>query len=214
MIQGSRAKKIRAYTVKRKTVENNPQKIISDVQNMADWYNHAVDNAVKGGVPKKYLPSRGTKIKKSGIKSVEQAERALNKIRELAWSDVASPRDYKRIIREAEKIYGKGRRFKLIRDPNNPYKVVAVPYGSNKDAEPYSPKDKLSDVISQYWEWYKDKGQLFFDSKQAAKLLNESLEMGEEPIEHAQEYVRETYQEAYENNRDLFEEALDSTSYF
>lgn len=214
MIQGSRAKQIRAYTIKRKTVENNPKKIIADVQNMVDWYNRAIDNAIKAGVPKKYLPTRGTKIKKSGIRSVQQAERTLNKIRELAWSEVASPRDYKRLIRAAEKEYGKGRRFKLIRDPNNPYKVVAVPYGSNKKAEPYTPKEKLSDVIGHYWTWYWDKGQLFFDSRQAAKLLDEALEMGEEPITHAQEYVRRTYREEYESNRDLFEEQLDATKYF
>lgn len=212
MIQGSRAKQIRAYTIKRKTVENNPKKIIADVQNMVDWYNRAIDNAIKAGVPKKHLPTRGTKIKKSGIRSVQQAERALNKIRDLAWSELASPRDYKRLIREAEKEYGKGRRFKIIRDPQNPYKVVAVPYGTNTEAKPYTYKGyEIRDVIGRYWTWYWDKGNLFFDSQQAAYLLDEAIELGEEPIKHAQKYIRQEYKDLYEQYRGTFENVIDAS---
>lgn len=192
MIQGSRAQEVRNYRINPKTVKKNPNKIVQDVKNMVDWYNKSIDRSIKSGVPKKYLPAGGKKIKKTGIRGVKSAERALAKIKNLAWSDIASPRDYKKLIRDAEKIYGK-RKFKLIKDPTRAGHVVAVPVGTNEGAESPLPSETFSDMISKYWDWYERIGSQFFDSDEAMTVLDKALEVGDDPVEFGQHWIRENY---------------------
>lgn len=204
MIQGSRAQWVRNYRINPKTVKNNPDKIIQDIKDMADWYNRTIDRIVKAGVPKKYLPAGGAKIAKTGIRGIKSAERALAKIKNLAWSDIASPKDYKKLIRDAEKIYGKGKRFKLVKDPTHAGRVVAVPYGTNLDLEQPEPEETFAAMISDYWDWYEQIGSFFFDSDEAMTVLNKALESGNDPVEFGKRWVRDYYSEMLESYADLF----------
>lgn len=204
MIEGSKAQEIRNYRINPKTVKNNPQKIINDIRGFADWYNRTIDRIVKAGVPKKYLPAGGAKIAKTGIRGIKSAERALAKIKNLAWSDIASPRDYKKLIRDAEKIYGKGKRFKLVKDPTHAGRVVAVPYGTNLDLEQPEPEETFAAMISDYWDWYEQIGSFFFDSDEAMTVLNKALESGNDPVEFGKRWIRDYYSEILESYADLF----------
>ena len=205
MIQGSKAQAIRNYRINSKTVKNNPQKIIDDIRNFVNWYNRTINRIVKAGFPKKYLPAGGAKIAKTGIRGIKSAERALAKIKNLAWSDIASPRDYKKLIRDAEKIYGKGKRFKLVKDPTHAGRVVAVPYGANLDLEQPEPKETFAAMISDYWDWYEQIGSFFFDSDEAMIVLNEALESGNDPVEFGKRWIRDYYSEILESYADLFD---------
>ena len=207
MIEGSKAREIRNYRIDTKTVKNNPQKIIDDIRGFADWYNRTIDRVIKAGVPKKYLPAGGAKIAKTGIRGIKSAERALVKIKNLAWSDIASPKDYKKLIRDAEEIYGKGKRYKLIKTPDG--KIVAVPYGTNMTMEQPEPEDfdseaRMAAMISDYWDWYEQIGSFFFDSDEAMTVLNKALESGNDPVEFGKRWVRDYYSEMLESYADLF----------
>lgn len=197
MIQGSYADKVRKYHVDPKMVEKHPEKLVSQAKDFAKWYNRALDRAIKGGVPKKYLPKGGRPIKVKSIRGVKTAERAINKAKLGAWSNVMSSRDYKKLIREAEEVYGK-RKFKLIQDPKHQGQIVAVPIGTEGKTAAGGGRT-IRDIISDYWDWYKDIGQLYFDSKQAAILLDEALELDVDPIEHAKEYIRKSNEEQWKD---------------
>lgn len=212
MIQGKRADEIRKWRINPKTVKKTPEKIIQEIKSMADWYNKAIDRAVRGGVPKTYLPSRGKHLSKKRITTVKQAERAWNKIRELAWSDVGSVRDYKRLIREAENIYGAGRKFKLIKDPAHFGRVVAVPYGTNKkrsrreeQKSKYDSAESYARMVSAFWKWYNRTGNFFMTPSEAGAIFDKAMELNTDPIKYAEEYIRKTYSEDYAEYSDIFD---------
>lgn len=197
MIQGTFADKVRKYHVDPKTVKKDPQKVIKQAKDFAKWYNRALDRAIKGGVPKKYLPKRGAKINVRAIKGIKSAERAIAKAKMGAWSNTMSPRDYKNLIKQAEAIYGK-RKFKLIQDPTRQGRVVAVPVGSQGTSATGGGKT-VRDIESEYWDWYWGKGQYYIDSDQAALLFDEAMELNVDPIEHAKEYIRKSNEEQWQD---------------
>lgn len=202
MIQGSFAAKVRKYHVNPKTVKKDPQKVIKQAKDFAKWYNRALDRAIKGGVPKKYLPKNGAKINVRAIRGIKSAERAINKAKLGAWSNTLSVRDYKNLIKQAEKIYGK-RKFKLIEDPIWPGRIVAVPRGAVGPIAVGGGKT-VRDIESDYWDWYWQKGQYYIDSDQAAQLLDEALELHDDPIEHAKEYIRQSSEEQWKDYVETF----------
>lgn len=169
-----------------KEAEQKTSQLIADARRFAKMVNQQMKRLQAAGVPKKIfgnikLPTAGQ------IKTQAQAVRAINKFKSVAQNPLYSLRTWNKLKREAEEIYGKGRRFKVIRTPSG--KVALVPYGAQGEAYSGTPVD----LISAFWDWYDALGQNYLDSDEAYTILQHALEIGTDPIEEAEQYIKDAY---------------------
>lgn len=163
------------------------QQLIDEARQMQQWINGRIDAVTAEGIPKNATIGRLQKTPPSAIKTVKQAQRVIARGKKLANNPLTDIRKWRKLVKEAEAEYGKGRRFKIIADPTNPRKPKLVPYGTNKNAKKF---DAVRDLIGEYWEWYEAVGQMFFDSEQALALLVEALDYNADPIDTAEDFIK------------------------
>lgn len=163
------------------------QQLIDEARQMQQWINGRIDAVTTEGIPKNATIGRLQKKPPSTIKTVKQAQRVIARGKKLANNPLTDIRKWRKLVKEAEAEYGKGRRFKIIADPTNPRKPKLVPYGTNEKAKKYG---AARDLIGEYWEWYEAVGQMFFDSEQALALLVEALDYNADPIDTAEDFIK------------------------
>lgn len=209
-LRTKRAKSIIGYRTKDK-VDSDPQGLIADAKKMARWMNDRGRALAKAGVPKNASVGRHWKpVRISSIKDTDDAERVIARARRMAMNPLTDIRNYNRLIKEAEKEFGAGRRWKIIADPNDPRNPKAVPYGTKgKNGLPTTPYTDMRDLLSEFWDWFETIGQFYLDSKQEAPLLlEEALDLGLDPIDHAEDYIQSlgeiTWKQYLDQYEDLF----------
>ena len=190
-LRTKRAKSIIGYRTKDK-VDSDPAGLVADARKMARWMNDRARALADKGVPKNASVGKNWKpIRISSIKDVSDAEAVIAKARRMAMNPMTDIRNYNKLIKEAEKEFGAGRRWKIIADPNDPNNPKAVPYGSKgRNGKATKPFTQMRDLLSEYWNWYEDIGQNYLDSDQAALLLDEALDLDIDPVDHAEDYIK------------------------
>lgn len=163
------------------------QQLIDEARQMQQWINGRIDAVTAEGIPKNATIGKLQKKPPSTIKTVKQAKRTIARGKKLANNPLTDIRQWRKLVKEAEAEYGKGRRFKIIADPTNPRKPKLVPYGTNEKVKKY---EAVRDLIGEYWEWYEAIGQMFFDSEQALAILVEALDYNADPIDTAEDFIK------------------------
>ncbi len=163
------------------------QQLIDEARQMQRWINGRIDAVTTEGIPKNATIGRLQKKPPSAIKTVKQAQRVIARGKKLANNPLTDIRKWRKLVKEAEAEYGKGRRFKIIADPKNPRKPKLIPYGADKDAKPF---DVARDLIGEFWEWWDEIGQMFFDSEQALAILVDALDYNKDPIDAGEAYIK------------------------
>ena len=177
------------------------QQLIDEARKIQKWINGRIDAVTTEGIPKNATIGRLQKKPPSTIKTIKQAHRVIARGKKLANNPLTDIRKWRKLVREAEEEYGKGRRFKIIADPTNPRKPKLVPYGTNKKANKY---EATRDLIGEFWEWWEKIGQMFFDSEQALIILVDAMEYNKDPIDAGEAYIKDElglwkqYEELYE----------------
>lgn len=164
------------------------QQLIDEARQMQQWINGRIDAVTTEGIPKNATIGPLQKTPPSAIKTVKQAQRVIARGKKLANNPLTDIRKWRKLVKEAEAEYGKGRRFKIIADPTNPRKPKLVPYGTNEKAKKYV---AVRDLIGEYWEWYEAIGQMFFDSEQALEILIDALDYNKDPIDAGEAYIKD-----------------------
>lgn len=204
LIQSEIATKIRGYNPASKKVQTDPKQLIADAKRFQKWTNDRIDKLAAAGVPKNVSVGRMKKVPVKEIKTAAQAKRAIARAKKLANNPLASVKNYKSLIKQAEKTFGsKGAHggWKIIPDPKNPNKPIAVPRGS-EDSKGRHDYTRAREIFSDFYEWYQKIGQLYLDSKQANECLRIAARTGEDPVDVAENMILELYGE------DLFNEYL------
>lgn len=164
------------------------QQLIDEARQIQNWINGRIDAVTTNGIPKNATIGRLQKQPATRIKTVKQAQRVIARGKKLANNPLTDVRKWRKLVKEAEEEYGKGRRFKIIADPKNPRKPKLVPYGTNANAKGF---EATRDLIGEFWEWYDTIGQMFFDSEQALEILVEALDYNKDPIDAGEIYIRD-----------------------
>lgn len=164
------------------------QQLIDEARQMQQWINGRIDAVTAEGIPKNATIGKLQKKPPSTIKTVKQAKRTIARGKKLANNPLTDIRQWRKLVKEAEAEYGKGRRFKIIADPTNPRKPKLVPYGTNEKANKY---EATRDIISEFWEWWEKIGQMFFDSNQAVIILVDAMEYNKDPIDAGEAYIKD-----------------------
>lgn len=164
------------------------QQLIDEARKIQKWINGRIDAVTTEGIPKNATIGRLQKKPPSTIKNVKQAQRVIARGKKLANNPLTDIRKWRKLVREAEAEYGKGRRFKIIADPKNPRKPKLIPYGA--DAKGTNKFDVARDLIGEYWEWWDAIGQMFFDSEQALAILVDALDYNKDPIDAGEAYIK------------------------
>lgn len=184
-VRGEASRRILHYRVRGVSEEE----LIREAKRQQEWVNRRIAALEKAGVPKNVSVGNTKRQSPAGIKTRAQAERAIARAKKIAANPLSDVRNYRALIKEAEREYGKGRRWKVVADPTNPRRPKAVPVGTlGYNGESTKNFVDFGELISDFWKWYEQIGQLFFDSNEAFRLLNEALETGNDPIEYAEEH--------------------------
>lgn len=202
LIQSEIATKIRGYNPASKKVQTDPQQLIADAKKFQKWVNSRIDSLAAAGVPKNVSVGRMKKIPVKEIKTEAQAKRAIARAKKLANNPLSSVKNYKSLIREAEKTFGtKGAHggWKIITDPNDPTKPIAVPRGSSTAGHHTNYLDARRLVV-EFWEWYEKLGQLYLDSHQVKECLTIAARTGADPIIIAEQMILDLYGEEIFND--------------
>lgn len=202
LIQSEIATKIRGYNPASKKVQTDPQQLIADAKKFQKWVNSRIDSLAAAGVPKNVSVGRMKKIPVKEIKTEAQAKRAIARAKKLANNPLSSVKNYKSLIREAEKTFGsKGAHggWKIITDPNDPSKPIAVPRGSSTAGQHTNYLDARRLVV-EFWEWYEKLGQLYLDSHQVKECLTIAARTGADPIVIAEQMILDLYGEEIFND--------------
>ena len=183
-VRSSYAKRVIGYRVRGTTDEE----LIAEAQRQQKWINARIHALERAGIPKVASVGNIKQHSVAGIKTRYQAERAIARAKKLASNPLSDIRNYNKLLAAAEEEFGKGRRFKIVADPTDPYRPKLVPYGSKGyNGQPTMPFKWARDLISEFWEWYDTVGQMYFDSDDAFEALTEALEVGANPVEYAED---------------------------
>lgn len=215
LIQSEIATKIRGYNVNNAKVKADPQQLIADAKKYQKWTNSRIDALAKGGVPKNVSVGRMKKTPVKEIKTVAQAKRAIARAKQLANNPLASVKNYKALIKEAEKTYGtKGAHggWKIIADPNKPTQPIAVPRGTADSQKSYSFKTARN-LISDFWDWYNRIGQNYLDSHQIVECIKMAAIEHRKPVDVAEDMIKELYgEDIYNDYLNRLNELYNSTN--
>ena len=175
--------------------------LIAEARKQQEWVNRRIAALERKGIPKNATVGDMRRVSPSSIKTRYQAERAIARAKKIASNPLTNINNYNKLLAAAEKEFGKGRRFKVIADPTDPRRPILVPYGSKGyNGRGTQPWTTTRDILSEFWEWYDEVGQIYLDSDEAYEALTEALELGVDLIDHAEAKIKELRGDDMYNN--------------